>query len=63
MDFCKTDERKTSFKACEMLKKILIEQKDGAVETIKKLMKTDMVLAKECATRLIVTMLPLLQDQ
>lgn len=34
-----------------------------AVEAIKKLMRTDMVLAKECATRLIVAMLPHLESQ
>ena len=34
-----------------------------AVEAIKKMMRTDMVLAKECATRLIVAMLPHLESQ
>ena len=37
--------------------------RDVAVEVIKKMMKTDMVLAKECASRLIVAMLPQLENQ
>lgn len=46
ISFCKTDEKKCAFKASSIMQRILSSSKDMAVETIKKMMKTDMTVAK-----------------
>jgi hypothetical protein len=43
------------------MKRILTGNKDLALDTIKKLMKTDMNLAKECGAQLIAGLLPQLE--
>lgn len=43
------------------MKRILSGNKDLALDTIKKLMKTDMNLAKECGVQLIASLLPQLE--
>lgn len=53
ISFCKTDEKKSGFKATAILQRILANNKDLAAETAKKLMKTDMSVAKECAAMMI----------
>lgn len=60
ISFCKTDEKTIAFKSCQMIQKIVQSNKELAVESIKKLMKTDMKIAKECGIQLISNLLPLL---
>lgn len=43
-----------------MIQKIVENNKDLALESIKKLMKTDMKIAKECGIQLITNLFPLL---
>ena len=63
MGFSKTDERKSAMKACSILRRILPVHKDVGVEVIKKMMKPDMAIPKECAAQLIVVMIPVLDNQ
>ena len=42
ISFCKTDERKITLKASQLIEKIVKNSKDLALETIKKLMKAEM---------------------
>lgn len=60
ISFCKTDEKKIAFTSCQMIQKIVENNKDLALESIKKLMKTDMKIAKECGIQLITNLFPLL---
>lgn len=53
ISFCKTDEKKSGFKATAILQRILAGNKDLAAESAKKLMKTEMSVAKECAAMMI----------
>jgi hypothetical protein len=53
ISFCKTDEKKSGFKASAILQRILSTNKELAGEAAKKLMKTDMSVAKECAAMII----------
>jgi hypothetical protein len=46
ISFCKIDEKKPAFKSCKIIERILGGNKDLAVDTIKKLMKTDMNISK-----------------
>ncbi len=57
ISFCKMDEKKPAFKASALLQRVLANCKELAVETIKKLMKTEMTVAKECGAQLIVGLL------
>jgi len=58
VSFCKTDEKKPALKATALMQRILSGNKDLAMDTIKKLMKTEMNVAKECAAQLIAALLP-----
>lgn len=51
--FCRTDEKKCALKASGILQRILLGNKELAGETAKKLMKSDMNTAKECAALMI----------
>ena len=53
ISFCKTDEKKSGFKASAILQRVLASNKELAAEAAKKLMKTDMSVAKECAAMMI----------
>jgi len=44
--FCKTDEKKVANRACTILQSILAREKDLSVEVIRKLMKSEMTIAK-----------------
>lgn len=62
MSFCKTDEKKQAFKACSIIEKLIENNKEVGLDTIKKLAKTDMVVAKECAAKLISSSINLLES-
>lgn len=53
ISFCKTDEKKSGFKASSILQRILTGNKELAAEAAKKLMKTEMSVTKECAAMII----------
>ena len=53
ISFCKTDEKKVALKSMQIIEKIVKNSKELALDTIKKLMKADMNVARECALQLI----------
>lgn len=62
ISFCKTDERKVAQKASQIIEKIIKNSKDLALETIKKLMKADMNVTRECSLQLISNLFPVLES-
>jgi hypothetical protein len=60
ISFCKTDERKVALKSCSIIERICKTNKDLVIEIIKKLMKVDMNLSKECGLQLMASLFPLL---
>ena len=62
MSFCKTDEKKVAMKSVKIIERIVKSSKDVALDTIKKLMKTDMNVTRECTLQLISNLFPILES-
>ena len=60
ISFCKTDEKRVGLKACKLIQKIVQQNKELALDVIKKLMKSDMNVSKECGIQLISNLFSLL---
>lgn len=62
ISFCKTDEKKVAFQSGQLIQRIVQGNKELSLEVIKKLMKTDMNVTKECGVQLIAGLLPQLES-
>ena len=61
ISFCKTDEKKVAMKSCQIIERIVKPSKELALDTIKKLMKSDMNVTRECTLQLISNLFPILE--
>jgi hypothetical protein len=60
ISFCKTDEKRIGLQSTKIIEKIVKSSKDLAIDTIKKLIKADMNVSRECALELISLLFPML---
>lgn len=62
ISFCKTDEKKVAKRSGQIIERIVKSSKDLALDTVKKLMKADMNVTKECTLQLISNLYPTLES-